>query len=423
VPVVAFVGAGSAEFTRQLVSDLLHARELRGLELKLMDPNPERLRQARQRVAELIAVSGRTDVQVTVHANIAEAVLGAQYVINTVLVGGREAVRRDFDVLRRFDLRQTVGDTLGISGIFRAVRTIPQILDVVRAMEEAAPDAVLLNYTNPMSMLVMAVSRTTSLEHYGLCHSAYYTAETLAEYLGIPTEEMEWESCGINHMAWMLKLSHRGRDLYPDLRALSQDPEIWRQDAVRFEMMRTFGYFLTESSKHTAEYFPYFITHDDEVARLNIPLYEYLSRQRDPVPPVQFLLEPSGEYAPEFIQHRELNTPFAFQGNVANTPLFIENLPRQAAVEVPCAMVNGRVAPRAMGELPRSLAALNMQAVQVQDLTVAAVLEQDRRMLYEAVALDAQAGAALTLDHIRTLVDELLAANIPLVPPGLAAGL
>lgn len=422
MPVVAFVGAGSAEFTRQLVSDLLQERELGGLELKLMDESSARLVRAEAQVQDLIRLSGRLDVRSIAHHDLKDVIRGADYVINTVLVGGRDAVVRDFAVLERHRIRQTVGDTLGVSGIVRAVRTIPQIVKVAQVMEEVAPQAVLLNYTNPMSMLIMALRRTAVVEYYGLCHSAHYTAETLAGYLDVPPDELEWESCGINHMAWMLKLAHHGQDLYPLLRSRAEDPAIWERDAVRFELLKAFGCFVTESSKHAAEYFPYFLTHDDEVERLNIPLYEYVTRQRRAVEPMSSLLAPSGEYAPQFIRHREMKTPFTFQGNVANRS-WIENLPPEAAVEVPCHMIAGAVYPQVMGLLPGPLAALNRQAATVQDLAVTAILEQDRVGLYQAVALDPQAGAVLTLHEMRTLVDNLLTANRDWVPEKLIAGL
>lgn len=420
MPVVALVGAGSAEFTQQLVSDLLWDRGLAGIELRLFDRDPVRLARALRLVNTLRAKSGRDDVAAEARGDLDRALIGADYVINTVLVGGRDAVVRDFSVLEQYGIRQTVGDTLGVSGVMRAVRTIPQVVELAKTMERVCPSAVLLNYTNPLSMLVMALDRTSTIEHYGLCHSAYYTAETLADYLEVPLAELKWESWGINHMAWMMTLQHRGRDLYPALEAKSREPAIWHRDSVRFELMRMFGRFVTESSKHNAEYTAFFIGHDAEVERLNIPLYEYVTRpRRSGFDPSEVdWLEPSGEYAPQFIHHRELGTEWEFQGNTANTGL-IDNLSPDAAVEVPCHLRKGRVFPRSMGSLPRPLAALNSQAITVQDLAVWGTLEERRDALYQAVAMDPQAGGRLTLEQMRRLVDALLVENQQWVPKGL----
>ncbi|MCY0879954.1 MAG: alpha-galactosidase [Firmicutes bacterium] len=423
MPVVTLVGSGSVEFTHEIVSDLLQDARIQGLELRLMDRDAERLATSRRLVDRLIQEARRQDVSVRATMDLTEAVAHADYVINTILVGGRAAIERDFEILGRYGLRQTVGDTLGVSGIARAIRTIPAVLAIARTMEAVCPDAVLLNYTNPMSMLMMALDRTSPVEHYGLCHSTEHTIETLAGYLGVPVEEVEWTACGINHLAWILRLSHRGVDLYPALYKKASEPDIWRQDAVRFELMRFFGYFVTESSKHVAEYLPYFIVHQAEVERLLIPLNEYLTRARPDLAErlskddgSSWLLPPSGEYAPQFIGARESHEAWRFQGNVKNRA-YVTNLPPGASVEVPCRMVKGQVIPEAMGALPEPLAALTRQMIAVQELTVSGVLDGNRDLIDEAVALEPQAALRLTLDQMRAVVDDLVDAMGPMSPP------
>lgn len=416
MPAVTLIGAGSAEFTPQVVSDLLQGGCV-DLEVRLMDLDRQRLGAAEALVRAWAEWLGQ-NVRVSAHTDLKEALEGTHYAVNTVLVGGREAVRRDFRVLDKFGIRQTVGDTLGVAGVMRAVRTVPAVLEMVRVMEEVAPEAVFLNYTNPMSMIMMAIDQTSSVEHYGLCHSVQATVETVAEYLEVPQDELEWSSAGINHMAWMLSLGHKGEDLYPRLWEKSRDPHIWQQDPVRFELMKMFGKFVTESSKHNAEYTAYFIAHDSEVEKMGIPLNEYLTRPVHPIPASSEaeLLEPSGEYAPLFILHREQKTPWTFQGNVANHGL-IDNLPASASVEVPCHMENGQVRPESMGSLPLPLAALNRQAIALQELAVWGIMHRGRDAIYQAAALDPQAAGRLTLDAIRLLVDELLETNESMIPP------
>lgn len=411
--VIALIGAGSREFTHQLVSDLVQNPVLSPLEFRLMDPDDDHLVASRRLVEDLVAKTGRLDVAIRYATDLEVSLQGADYVINTVLVGGRNQVQRDFEILSRYDLRATVGDTLGISAIARALRTIPQIIGLARMMENVCPSAVLLNYTNPMSMLMMALDRSTFIEHYGLCHSAYHTAVTLAQYLDVSFDEMQWTAAGINHMAWLLTISHKGQDLYPQLLDRARDLRVWRQDPVRFEILQQFGRFVTESSKHNAEYTAYFITHDEEIRRLAIPIGEYLARSMNndarPLGGYQ-LLPPSNEYAPQFVRYRETGDSWGFQGNVLNRGL-IDNLPGTACVEVLCRMSRGRVTPEPIGTLPPVLASLNQQAVAVQELTTLAALTEDAEAVFHAVALDPQASARLTLHDMRSLTRDLLAAN------------
>ncbi|PSR20205.1 MAG: alpha-glucosidase/alpha-galactosidase [Sulfobacillus acidophilus] len=422
---VTIVGAGSVEFTQEVVSDLLQQPSTRHINIHLMDINADHLRDAERLVHRMMEAAGSRG---SLHASteLRSMLHGADYVINTVLVGGYEAIQRDFHIAAQYGVRHTVGDTLGVSGIMRAVRTVPQVIDLARAMEDVAPHALLLNYTNPMSMLVMAIARSSSIQHYGLCHSTAHTASQVAEYLEVPFEDLHWLSAGINHMAWLLQLSVNGEDQYPRLLERSYDQQWFKKDPVRFDLLQRLGYFVTESSKHNAEYYAYFAHWPKEIERLGIPINEYLTRQRRNLsaylqeqqtrPLAEVLMsEPSGEYAPLLIQARETGETWWFQGNVMNDGL-IENLPEDACVEVPVLVNRHGILPTKVGRLPHVLAGLNHQAVAVQQLTVDAILEGSRDLLYQAVMMDAQAGAAMTLDQMRNMVDDLLAAQRDLVP-------
>jgi alpha-galactosidase len=424
---IAIIGAGSMQFTRQVVSDIARSGPCRDAEIRLHDIDAPRLALARE-LTERIARESGAGLQVFATTDLRQALKGVDYAICTILVGGHQAAEIDFQIAARYGILHTVADTLGIGGISRALRTLPHVLDIAAVLADAAPSAVLLNYTNPLSMVMMAVHRRfPELPAYGLCHSVYHTAETLSDYLGVPFKELEWVSAGINHMAWMLTLRRRGEDLYPQLAAKSRDPQIRARDAVRFELMDRVGYFVTESSKHNAEYFPYFVGHPAEIERLQIPVGRYRERTlaneqeyariaaliRDPAARLQ--ADPSAEYAPAFIAARESGALYAFQANVPNAGL-ITNLPDPAVVEVPCYLDRGGVHATAMGTLPEPLAALNRLAVNVQLLTVDAVLNQDRDRLYQAAMMDPVASTRLTLDAIVHLIDDLVAAHGPAVP-------
>jgi alpha-galactosidase len=422
---VTIIGAGSVEFTQEVVSDLLQQPSTRHINIHLMDINADHLRDA-ERLVQRMMEAAASHGSLRASTELRPMLLGTDYVINTVLVGGYEAIQRDFQIAAHYGVRHTVGDTLGVCGIMRGVRTVPQVVELARAMEEVAPQALLLNYTNPMSMLVMAIARSSSVQHYGLCHSTAHTASQIAEYLEVPFEDLQWLAAGINHMAWLLQLSVNGEDQYPRLLARSYDREWFRQDPVRFDLLQRLGYFVTESSKHNAEYYAYFAHWPEEIERLGIPINEYLTRIRRNLaaylqeqqtrPLAEVLLpEASGEYAPLLIQAREARETWWFQGNVMNDGL-IENLPEDCCVEVPVLVNRHGILPTKIGRLPHVLAALNHQAVAVQQLTVDAILEGSRDLLYQAVMMDAQTSAAMTLDQMRNMVDELLEAQGDLVP-------
>ena len=346
--------------------------------------------------------------------------------MNTIAVGGRRAVQLDFDIPERYGISQTIADTHGIGGISRSVRTIPEVLALARVIEEEAPDAWLLNETNPMAMVVMALSRATSVRHVGLCHDAENTARELAEYLDLADPaRLAWTAAGINHMTWFLTVASAGRDLYPLLRERAQDPAVRERDAVRFELMDHFGYFVSESSVHSAEYYPWFLHPGGNAEGLGIRGREYLAildRQEerfaenrrslaDVGPQAAKSTPQSVEYAPRIVAALESNIPFTFMGNVANKGHLIENLPENCCVEVPCTVRGGTIVPGRVGLLPEACAALNRMAINVQLLTVEGILAGRRDLLHQAAYVDPLLSGQLSLDRIGQLVDELLDAH------------
>jgi len=426
--VVAIVGAGSMQFTQQVVSDLLRHPVTRDVHLRLMDVDPERLALAERLVARLQKETGATG-RVEGSTDLTATLRDVDFVVHAIQVGGLDATERDFAVPARFGVRQTIGDTLGIGGISRSLRTIPAVLRIVDVLREAAPHAWFLNYTNPMATVMKAVAEThPDVVAVGLCHSAEHTARSLARYVEVPFDELEWLSAGVNHQAWVLRLEHRGQDLYPRLQEKATDPGVFALDPVRFELLARFGRFPTESSEHNAEYVPYFLPWDDEIDRLQIPVGEYLRRSRAGLAkwgrlreqvgePGSLLVEPSPEYAPRIIRAAVSGEPLVFYGNVPNNGA-IPNLPKDAVVEVPCVVDRRSILPTKVGPLPPGPRALNQQAINVQTLTVTAVLEQDLGLLRQAAYLDPMLSTRLRLREIDTLVDELLAAHRDWLPAG-----
>jgi alpha-galactosidase len=411
---ITIVGAGSVSFTRTLVSDLLLQPATRDCELHLFDVDAEALEAARQLV-EHMREQAKAPGTVRAHADLRSSLSGAGYIICTILVGGRPAAIADFEVTGRYGLRYTVGDTLGVAGISRALRTIPALVDIAEACAEAAPEGLLLNYTNPMGMLVSAVGKAVGYPTVGLCHSADYTVRTLASYLGLPSSALQWWSAGINHLAWMLSLTHEGRDCYPDLAQAAQREDVYAKDRARFELMKRVGYFVTESSKHVSEYLAFFINKQAEVDRLGVPVGEFLTRR--PVPIAAQLAEEgagdhswlkplSNEYAPALIAARESGSDWSFQANVLNDGL-IDNLSGGMCVEVPCLVTRGRLAPAHVGRLPVAVAGLTQQSLTVQELAVEGVISGDRDAVYQAIMMDPQASATLTLAAMDHLLEDL----------------
>ena len=434
-PRIAIIGAGSTVFARNLIGDLLQFPALaRGTTLALMDVDPERLATS-EVMARRLAEAHGASVDVQASADRRSALDAADYVITCFQIGGlHPATIVDFVVPKRYGVGQTIADTLGIGGIMRGLRTIPVVLDVCRDVEELCPDALLLQYVNPMAMLCWALARASSVRAVGLCHSVQRTAGQLAAVLGVETAEVEYLVAGINHLAFFLSLGWRGEDLYPRLRELVEADRIPPEDRVRFEILRHLGYFVTESSEHFAEYVPWFIksARPDLIERYTIPLDEYPRRCDRQIEEWAVLraglengaplsTERSNEYGADIINACETGVPFAFNGNVPNAMAgggrLIDNLPGECCVEVPCVASERGIEPRPVGELPQHLAALIQTNVNVQGLTVTAALTGRREPAYHAAMLDPHTAAELPLDEIEELVDELLWAHGDWVPP------
>ena len=427
---IAFVGAGSVVFAKNLLGDLLSFESLADAHLALVDVDAERLRVA-ERMAHKVAAALGARPTITAHLDRTEALRGADYVICSIQVGGhRPSTVVDFEVPKRHGLRQTIGDTLGVGGVMRALRTIPVLLGLCRDMEALCPDAWLLNYTNPMAMCCWALSRATPIRTLGLCHSVQGTAEQLAADVGVPVGEIDYVAAGVNHMAFYLRFARGDEDLYPRIRGVIAEGRVPAGNRVRYEMLSRLGYFVTESSEHFAEYVPHFIRRDrpDLLERFAIPLDEYLARcefmdgmwgtMRDffggdePIASV----ERSNEYGALVIDSLETGTERTVHANVRNDGL-VTNLQRGCCVEVPCLVRRGSVEPRRIGDLPPQLAGIVMTNVNVQSLAVEAALTGRREHVYHAAMLDPHTAAELTLDEIWALVDDLLLAHGDWIPP------
>ena len=364
MPKIAFMGAGSTVFAKNILGDCLLTESLRESEFALYDIDLERLGESEAMLRNINENSGGYGklVAYTVRK---EALMGGEYVVNGIQVGGYEtATVIDFEVPKKYGLRQTIGDTLGIGGIFRALRTFPVLQEFARDMEEVCPDAWFLNYTNPMSMLTGYMLRYTGVKTVGLCHSVQTCARELLTDLGMPTDHVQWHIAGINHMAWLLEITRNGEDLYPEIKRRALERETPHNDMVRYEIMKRFGYYVTESSEHNAEYLPYFIKsrNPELIERFNIPLDEYprrcvnqiagWKRMRDHLVNNKDLThDRTHEYGSYIMEAMETNLPYKIGGNVLNTGL-ITNLPEEACVEVPCLVDSSGIQPCYVGALP-----------------------------------------------------------------------
>lgn len=426
---IVLVGAGSMVFTKNLLSDLLTFPELADSTLVLHDIDEPRLTNARLLAERMIGSVGG-GVRIESHLRQDPALDGADYVINEIMVGGMAAAETDFRIAAGYGVRQTIADTLGIGGIFRALRTLPVMIALGDNMARRCPDSLLLNYTNPMSMVPWGVYAGSSFQRVvGICHSIRDTEAFLAKLVGVPVEEVDFRTAGVNHQAFVLRFERAGENLYPLLdKVIEEDPDgLGRR--VRVAMYRALGYFPTESSEHGAEYVPWFMRHDREVERYRIEVSGYLRRLREhrveyddvarrladeePVSP-----EPTGELAPLIIHSIETGMPRIVHGNVRNGSK-ISNLPADACVEVPCQVDGAGVHPTTIGELPPQLAALNRNFLNVSELTVRAVLEGRRDYVYHAAMVDPNTAATLPLDRIRQMVDDYFDAYRDSLPPAL----
>jgi alpha-galactosidase len=364
------------------------------------------------------------------------ALRNADFVINAIQVGGyKPCTVTDFEIPKKYGLRQTIADTIGIGGIFRGLRTIPVMLEIAHEMEQVAPSAWFLNYTNPMAILTGAMLRGSQIRTVGLCHSVQACVPGLLSHLKLeekyPPQEVKWKIAGINHQAWLLELSHKGRDIYPEVRekALQMNTESRKKgnkkhwDMVRFELMRRFGFYITESSEHNAEYTPYFIksTHPHLIEEFGIPLDEYPRRCEEQITgwekQKKELAENSNlshtrshEYGARIMESILTDTPCAIGGNVMNTGL-IPNLPAEAVVEVPCLVNRNGVQGCYVGALPEQCAALNRTNINVHLLTIEAALKRKKEYIYQAALLDPHTSSELDMDSIVALCDDLIEAH------------
>lgn len=423
MPKITFIGAGSTVFAKNLLGDILSFPELSDSEIYLHDIDEERLRTSTI-VAQRVVEATQASAQVHATTDRRQALAGANYVITMIQVAGyKPGTVVDFETPKKYGLRQTIADTLGIGGIMRGLRTIPVMLDICRDMEELCPDALLLNYVNPMAILCWAINRASSIKTVGLCHSVPHTAYELSLDLGIPVDEINYTVAGINHMAFYLNFERNGQDLYPEIQRVVDEGRIPVTNQVRYEVFKKFGYFVTESSEHFSEYVPWFIKRDrpDLIEQYHIPLDEYIRRcevqisdwntQRTALEggaPLE--IKRSVEYGSSIIHSLETGIPRVVYGNVANHGL-IENLPADCCVEVPCLVDKNGLQPVKIGRIPPQLGALMRTNINVQELTVEAALTQRRDHIYHAALLDPHTSAELDMNQIVALVDDLIEAH------------
>ncbi|MCT7373635.1 alpha-glucosidase/alpha-galactosidase [Chelativorans salis] len=441
-PRIAFIGAGSTVFMKNIIGDVLQRPALAGATVALMDVNPERLEESAVVAGKLVATLG-VPATVETYTDRRAALDGADFVIVAFQVGGYEpSTVIDFEVPKKYGLRQTIADTLGVGGIMRAIRTVPHLWNVCADMMEVCPEAILLQYVNPMAINTWAIAeKYPQIRQVGLCHSVQGTAWELARDLGIPVEEIRYRAAGINHMAFYLNFEHRQpdgsyKDLYPELLKGYREgrfpkPSHWNPrcpNKVRYEMMTRLGYFVTESSEHFAEYVPWFIKRDrpDLIEKFGIPLDEYPKRcveqierwkkQADAYRKAERIeVEESHEYASSIMNSVWTGEPSVIYGNVANKG-YITSLPEGCAVEVPCLVDANGIQPTAVGSLPPQLTALMRTNINVQELTVAALMKESREHIYHAAMMDPHAAAELDLEQIWSLTDDLIAAHGDMLP-------
>ena len=428
---ITFMGAGSSVFVKNVIGDTLMTDSLKEAEIALYDIDGARLEESRAIVEALNNKYNGGKAEITTHLGVEnrrEALRGASFVINAIQVGLYDPCTiLDFEIPKKYGLRQTIGDTLGIGGIFRGLRTIHVLKDFARDMEEVCPDALFLNYTNPMAILSGYMQRYTSVKTVGLCHSVQVCVPRFLDYLGIPDTKITSSLiAGINHMAWLIDLrGEGGRDLYPLVRELAREKNKEKHnDMVRFDYIDKLGYYCTESSEHNAEYNPFYIKskYPELIERFNIPLDEYPRRCVRQIERWQAQKEEllnggdiehvrSKEYASRIMESVVTDTPYMIGGNVLNTGL-IENLPSDACVEVPC-LVDGRgIHPTYVGRLPVQCAAMNMTNINPQLLTIEAAVTGKREHIYQAAMLEPHTAAELSLDDIISMCDELIEAHI-----------
>ncbi len=435
---IALIGSGSLVFTRRLCSDILLTPALTECEIRLMDIDPLRLKQSEQVVSAIVDRMG-AKARVTATLEQREAVTGADYVITTFQAGGLEAFKLDIEIPSQYGIEQCVGDTLGPGGVFRALRTIPILLNLCADLDEVAPNALILNYVNPMAMNCWAIDRATGWPHVGLCHSVQGTSEMLARWIDVPYEEVNFVCAGINHQAFFLEFRRGREDLYPQIKESVKDPGIYGSEPVRIEMMNHFDCFVTESSGHASEYLPYFRKTKEMIENQLAPKFtdERLSwydfgrtggylrhcidrlaqynSEFDEVVASEMLSERSHEYGVGIIEAIETNVPCKVNGNVPNRQLMV-SLPPGCCVEVPCLVDSSGIQPCVVEDYPAQLAGLNRTNINVQELVVEAALTGNSDAVHYAVLLDPLSAAVGTLPQLNYMVNEMLDAQSQWLP-------
>ncbi|MDD2431567.1 MAG: alpha-glucosidase/alpha-galactosidase [Firmicutes bacterium] len=434
---VALMGAGSVVFAKQLTWDILAHPELKDSIISLHDNEPDRLDTAEKVTRQLVEKMGG-HARVEASLNRKQSLKDADYVIVMVQVGMFPSTKIDFEIPRKYGLKQTIADSYDVGGIFRFLRSYPFYKGLLDDMAEVCPDAYILNYTNPMAMNMLGIFKTApEIKAVGLCHSVQGTAGMLAQMLDVPYEELDYKVAGLNHQAFYLHLKHKGVDLYPKLRQLVSDPEkvkdkenkynwMTKWDAVRVELFKRLGYYITESSEHNAEYTQYFIQHEELIDKFHIPIDEYIrrceiilkeyARIRGLVNEGKELeVHLSHEYAGSIIYALHTGKTFSFNGNVLNTGL-ITNLPQNICVEVPCLVDRNGVQPTYIGDLPIQCAALNRPLASSVELAVEAALTGKRDYVYQAVMMSPHSSSVLNLDQIWAMCDDLIEAHGDMLP-------
>jgi alpha-galactosidase len=439
---IAFMGAGSTIFAKNILGDCMLAESLKDSQIALYDIDPSRLDESKLMLDTLNANINDSRAKISPHLGPEQrkdALSGADYVVNAIQVGGYEpSTVIDFEIPKKFGLRQTIGDTLGIGGIFRALRTIPVVLDFARDMEEVCPQAWFLNYVNPMSMITGAVLMATPIKSVGLCHSVQGCARGLLRRVGMldGVKRLQWKVAGINHQAWLVEVTDDGSDLYPEIRRLAakmnaasrREEGEKHRDMVRFEIMKHFGYYVTESSEHSAEYMPFWIKklYPGLIDEFNIPLDEYPRRCEAQIegwktrskaltenPDLDH--KRTTEFGSYIMDAVETDTPFRIHGNVMNRG-FITNLPEKACVEIPCLVDRNGVQGCYVGDLPEQCAALNRTNINVHLLTIEAALTLRKDRIYQAAMMDPHTASEMSIDEIVRLCDDLIEAHGDMLP-------
>lgn len=432
MPRITFMGAGSTIFAKSVLGDCILTPEIKDLEISLHDIDPVRLEDSKMMLENLAANAGRK-IRIDASLDRKKALKGAKYVVNAIQVGGYDPCTiTDFEIPKKYGLRQTIADTLGIGGIFRALRTIPVLEEFAGDMKEACPEALFINYSNPMAMLTGYLQTYTDIQTVGLCHSVQVCIPQLFKALDMEAliSEAKWDIAGINHQAWLLKVEDgKGNDLYPEIKRRAAEflsgnaayDADW--DRVRYELMLRFGYYITESSEHNAEYTPWFIKekYPELIEQYKIPLDEYPRRcvkqiedwkkmRGELVNNEMLEHEKSREFASYIINAMENDVPYRIHGNVMNNGL-IPNLPPNACVEVPCLVDRAGIHPCYVGNLPEQCAAINRTNVNVQLLTLRAAKTRRKEDLYMAAMMDPHTAAELSMDEIRRMCNEMLEAH------------